>query len=68
VEITLDIVEDGVMQIAEMMKMKPKLRKIGRLWVCYTEWEDTITCTGKSPEHAYSRWLVKNQLQIEQSR
>jgi hypothetical protein len=48
--------------------MKPKLKKVGQFWVCYTEWEDTVTCTGKSPEQAYYRWLTKNQLKLEESR
>ena len=48
--------------------LKPRIRKVGKFWVCYTEWEDTITCTGKSPENAYARWVFKNQLKIEQSR
>jgi len=40
--------------------LKPKIRKIGSFWVCYTEW-DSITCTGSSPEKAYLKWISKNE-------
>ena len=53
------IAGDGVTQSAGIT-MKPKLKKIGRLWVCYTEW-DTLTCTGATPVQAYNRWRDKNK-------
>lgn len=40
--------------------LKPRIRKIGSLWVCYTEW-DSIACAASSPEKAYLRWINKNE-------
>ncbi len=40
--------------------LKPRIRKIGSLWVCYTEW-DSIACAASSPEKAYLRWISRNE-------
>lgn len=39
--------------------MKPRLKKIGKFWLCYTQ--DTIVCTGTTPEKAYQNWITKNK-------
>jgi hypothetical protein len=39
--------------------MKPRLKKIGRIWLCYTQ--TTIVCTGLTPEEAYQKWMIKNK-------
>jgi hypothetical protein len=40
--------------------LKPKLKKIGSLWVCYTEWK-SIPCTASTPEKAYMKWIYRNE-------
>jgi hypothetical protein len=39
--------------------MKPRLKKLGNLWLCYTQ--TTIVCTGSTPEQAYQKWMIKNK-------
>jgi hypothetical protein len=38
--------------------MKPRLKKIGRIWLCYTQ--TTAVCVGFTPEQAYQKWMIKN--------
>lgn len=64
--------EGGAMRTVGMFmkndnEIKPHIRKIHNFWVCYSAW-DTIPCTADSPEKAYYRWLVKNQLHLEKDR
>ncbi len=39
--------------------MKPRLKKLGNLWLCYTQ--TTIVCTGSTPEQSYQKWISKNK-------
>jgi hypothetical protein len=39
--------------------MKPRLKKIGRIWLCYTQ--TTAVCSGSTPEQAYQKWISKNK-------
>ena len=43
-----------------LIYLKPRIRKVGKLWVCYTEW-DSITCAAATPEKAYLRWISRNE-------
>ena len=40
-------------------KVKPKIRKVGSVWICYTDWYH-VPCTGRCPEEAYTRWKTHN--------
>jgi hypothetical protein len=39
--------------------MKPRLKKIGGIWLCYTQ--TTAVCSGLTPEEAYQKWMIKNK-------
>jgi hypothetical protein len=39
--------------------MKPRLKKIGRIWLCYTQ--ITVIGSGSTPEEAYQKWVAKNK-------
>ena len=38
--------------------MKPKIRKVGNRWVCYTNF--SVVACGTTPEAAYNRWVYLN--------
>lgn len=40
--------------------MKPKIKKIGSVWCCYTKW-DHVPATGKTPKEAYERFIKKKE-------
>jgi hypothetical protein len=36
--------------------MKPRLRKMGDLWYCFTRWPTKWLGMGKSPREAFDDW------------
>lgn len=60
VEIIQGMGGDGVTKIVQTAtKVKPKIRKVGSVWICYTDWYH-VPCTGRCPEEAYTRWKTHN--------
>ena len=43
-----------------LIYLKPRIRKVGKLWVCFTDWYH-IPGTGQSPQEAYTRWKTLNE-------
>jgi hypothetical protein len=38
--------------------MKPKIKKVGNKWLCYTNF--SVVACGDSPEAAYNKWMALN--------
>jgi hypothetical protein len=38
--------------------MKPKIKKVGNKWLCYTNF--SIVACGTTPEAAFNKWMALN--------
>jgi len=38
--------------------MKPKIKKVGNYWFCYTDF--SIVASGTTPEAAFNKWMALN--------
>jgi len=41
--------------------MKPKIKKVGNKWLCYTNF--SIVACGTTPEAAFNKWMALNDNQ-----
>jgi hypothetical protein len=41
--------------------MKPKIKKVGNYWFCYTDF--SIVASGTTPEAAFNKWMALNDNQ-----